>query len=357
MKQAKNIWAVALLALLGLVFTGCGRDSFRVSGHILLNEGETLYLEHLGLTKTDVLDSVVLPKSGAFKFRAARPEYPDLYRLRIENATLILVVDSTEHITIEAEDRLPEAKIENSPKSEQIRELRTSLREKPLDEHKAFAKTVILQDPVSMVAYYALFQQKAGLPVFNIYDKEDRKCFSAVATSFNTWMPDYSRSKILYSQVLDVINGERRAQQTAIMRAFIDESESAFLDITLPDENGEEQSLSKYKGKYIIVDFASTLMDRYTGYVFEMKEIYNAYHSRGLEIYEVYPDPSRLVWEDQVRALPWTTVRTENGVNDDSFRSYNVQAIPTLFLYNPKGEIVGRYADFKTLRKALEKML
>ena len=356
MKQRLFI-GLAVIALLLPVLTGCGKDTFCVSGHITHNEGETLYLEHLGLTQTDILDSVVLPKSGAFKFREARPEYPDLYRLRIENTTLILAVDSLEHITVEAEDRLPEATIENSPKSEQIRQLRVSLREKPLNEHKAFAKDIIVEDPLSMVAYYALYQQKAGLPVFNVFDKEDRKFFSAVATSFNTWMPDYSRSKILYGQVLDVINDERRAQQIALMQAFIDESENAFLDITLPDENGVEQSLSNYKGKYIVVDFASTLMDRYTGYIFEMKEIYNAYHSRGVEIYEVYPDPSRLVWEEQVRALPWTTVRTENGVNDDSFRSYNVQAIPTLFLYNPKGEIIGRFADFKTLRKALEKEL
>ena len=356
MKHYRNI-GFAAAALLMLVLTGCGKDTFCVSGHVNHAEGETLYLEHLGLMKTAVVDSVVLPKSGTFKFREQRPEYPDLYRLRIENATLVLAVDSMEHITVEAEDHLPEAVIAGSVKSEQIRELRRSLRDKPLDEHKAFAREIILQDPGSMVAYYAVYQQKAGLPVFDVYDKADRVYFSAVATSFNTWMPEYNRTKILYGQVLDVINGERRAQQTAAMQAFIEESENTFLDITLPDENGVEQSLSQYKGKLIIVDFASTLMDRYTGYIFEMKEVYNTYHSRGVEIYEVYHDPSRLNWEEQVRALPWTTVRTENGVNDAAFRTFNVQAIPTLFLYNRKGEIVGRFYDFPGLKKALEKEL
>ena len=351
-----NIELAAVMLLL-LALTGCGKDTFCVSGHVKNADGETLYLERLGLMKTEVIDSVVLPASGAFKFREQRPEFPDLYRLRIENATLVLAVDSLEHISVEAEDRLPEAAIGNSEKSEQIRELRRSLRDKPLDEHRAFAKNLILTNPLSMAAYYAVFQQKAGLPVFDIYSKEDRVVFSAVATSFNTWMPNYYRSKALYNQVLDVINGERRAQQNAAMQAFIEESENTFLDITLPDENGEMQSLSQYKGKLIIVDFASTLMERYPGYVFEMKEIYNTYHSRGVEIYEVYPDPSRLAWEDQVRALPWTTVRTENGVNDASFRTFNVQAIPTLFLYNRKGEVVGRFRDFPSLKKALEKEL
>ena len=348
---------LAAIGLLLLALTGCGKDTFCVSGHVNNAEGETLYLEQLGLMKTEIIDSIVLPKNGTFKFREQRPEYPDLYRLRIGNATLVLAVDSLEHITVEAEDRLPEAVIGNSEKSEQIRELRRSLRDKPLDEHRAFAKNLILSDPISMVSYYAVFQQKAGLPVFNIYDKGDRVVFSAVATSFNTWMPKYYRSKALYNQVMDVINGERHAQQVAAMQAFIEESENTFLDINLPDENGENQSLSQYKGKLIVVDFASTVMDRYTGYIFEMKDIYNTYHSRGLEIYEVYPDPSRLVWEEQVRALPWTTVRTENGVNDIAFRTFNVQAIPTLFLYNRKGEVVGRFGDFESLKKAIEKAL
>lgn len=348
---------LAAVALLLLALTGCGKDTFCVSGHVHHAGGETLYLEHLGLMKTEVLDSVILPEDGAFKFREQRPEYPDLYRLRIENATLVLAIDSLEHITIETEDRLPEAVIGNSEKSEQIRELRRSLCDKPLDEHRAFAKKTILTAPLSIVAYYAVFQQKAGLPVFDIYDKEDRIVFSAVATSFNTWMPDYYRSKALYNQVLDVINGERRAQQVAAMQAFIEESENTFLDITLPDETGVEQSLSQYKGKLIIVDFVTTIMDRYTGYIFEMKDIYNTYHSRGVEIYEVYPDPSHLTWEEQVRALPWTTVRTENGVNDITFRTFNVQTIPTLFLYNRKGEVVGRFHDFQSLKKALEKEL
>ena len=351
----KNYITVLLAALLAL--TGCNNNSFRVSGHVDNAYGETLYLEHLGLLKTEVIDSVILPQNGAFKFREARPEYPDLYRLRINNATLVLAIDSLDRIVVEADTQLPDADIENSPKSEQIRELRRSLRDKAFEEHKEFAKSVIVEDPLSMVAYYALFQQKAGLPVFDVFDKEDRKFFSAVATSFNTWMPNYNRTKILYGQVLDVINNERRAQTNAAMQAFIEESENAFLDITMLDENSQEQSLSQYRGKYIILDFATTLMDRYTGYIFEMKEIYNAYHSRGVEIYEVYPDQSRLVWEEQVRALPWTTVRTENGLNDRVFATYNVSEIPTLFLFNPKGEVIGRFNDFTGLRKALEKVL
>ena len=356
MKKSKHIGLVAL-SLLIFTLCACNNNAFRINGHVTGYEGETLFLEYLGLTKTEVLDSVILPASGKFHFRQQRPEYPDLFRLRIDNASLILAIDSTEQISIEADSKLPEATIQNSPKSDQIRELRRSLRDKPLEEHKDFAGKMILQDPRSMVAYYALFQQKAGLPVFDIFSKEDRVFFSAVATSFNTWMPKYNRTKILYGQVIDVINGERREQNLAMMRAFIDESESTFLDISLPDENNETQALSQYKGKLTVVSFATTRMEKYTGFVFEMKDVYNTYHSRGLEIYEVYVDPSKILWEEQVRALPWTTVYTEDGTDDQVFMRFNIRQIPTFFLYNRKGEIVGRFADFDSLKKAIEKEL
>lgn len=349
---------IVYILIAACVLVSCGNDCFRVSGLVSHGAGETLYLEHCGLTQTDLIDSVVLKPSGRFSFSAPRPEYPDLYRLRIGKSTLMLAIDSMEKITVEASAmQLGAATIDGSEKSIQLQDLRQSIRENTPESHKAFARQIILSNPVSIVAYYALFQQKAGLPVFDIYAKADRPYFSAVATSFNTWMPNYVRSKVLYNQVLDVINNERRARNAATIQAFIEESESAFLDITLPDEDGVDQSLSQYKGKVIVLDFASIAMDRYKGYLYEMREVYNKYHSRGLEIYEVYPDPNRLVWEDQVRALPWTTVCTEKGLFDPVFGSYNVQAIPTLFLFNIKGEVVGRFSDFGNLKKALEKLL
>lgn len=346
-----------ILPLVVLLLASCGKQQFRVSGTITDAGGDTLWLEQMALPKTVIIDSVVLPANGKFAFKAPRPEYPDLYRLRVGKAVLVMAVDSLDKITVKSDKAFREANIEGSEKTLAIQALRQSLREASPEDHKAFAIKQIMAEPKSMVAYYALFQQKAGLPVFDLFNKEDRKFYQAVATSFNTWMPSYYRSKLLHDQVIEVLNSERRAQNAAVMQAFIEESENAFLDITLPDEDGIEQSLSQYKGKVIVLDFASIMMDRYKGYLFEMKELYNAYHSRGVEFYEVYPDPNRLVWEDQVRALPWTTVCTEKGLYDPVFGTYNIQALPTFFVYNKQGEIVGRFMDFESLRKALDKQV
>lgn len=214
-----------------------------------------------------------------------------------------------------------------------------------------------MRDPRSMASYYALFMKQGGVSVWDIYDVQDRRMYQAVATSFHTWMPDYVRSKSLYGQVLDVINAERSAHNQEVMRQFVEEAENAFLDITLPDENGCLQSLSDRRGHVILLDFSAIEMEQSRGYIFELRSLYNAYHGRGLEIYSVSLDRNKLLWEQSVDNIPWTTVR----VHDEDFNSvlvlYNVQSLPTLFLFDKAGNIQGRFTDFEQLDTAIRRYL
>lgn len=331
---------------------------FHVSGTIAGAEGETVYLEHTGLIKVTTVDSATIKKDGSFKVKAAVPEYPDLYRLRVGGKQIVLAVDSTESISVQADiDKLLETAFTGSTKSEEIQALRLSLVNHSLEEHKELARKVIFDDPRSMVAYYALFQTKNGMFMFDFSDRADRQCYQAVATSFQVWMPEYERTKVLCNQVLESLNAERRIANEAVMQEYIRQTENSFLEITLPDCDGVNQSLSQHLGKATILSFSSLQIEQSKGYIFELRELYNDFHSRGLEIYEVYPDPNRLVWEDQVRELPWITVRTDKGLMDPVYSTYNILSIPTLYLYNRKGEIVGRYANFEQLRAAISKEL
>ncbi|MBQ9340370.1 MAG: redoxin domain-containing protein [Paludibacteraceae bacterium] len=352
----KRIYIISILT--AVFFSGCGkRFSVELSLSDIPSDAGYAYLEKSGLISNTIVDSAKVG-SGRLRLRAEAPQEPDFYRLRCGGKTLMLAVDSTETIVLSGswKDMLSVI-AEGSEKTAQLQQLRRSLRDSTADAHKRLAQTLILRDPKSQTAYYALYQQKAGKTVFDINDRDDRRYFQAVATSWQVWHPDNERTKALCGQVIDAINKDRRAQNTEAMKAFIDESENSFLDIILTDENGEERALSELRGKVILLDFCSIEIDNYTDYLFSLRERYNTYHSRGLEVYQVYPDQNRLVWEDKVRNLPWTTVRTENGLADIVYKTYNVGVIPTLYLINRKGEVVKRFNAFAGLNEAIEKQL
>ena len=211
-----------------------------------------------------------------------------------------------------------------------------------------------MQEPRSLAAYYAVFQSKQGVPVFDMYDPQQRKFYQVVATSMDVWMPGYVRTKTLHGQVVDAMNAERKALNAMAMRQYIDESESSFLDIALPNIYGDTCRLSEHLGKVTLLEFSSSQMEQGNAYVLTLRELDNRYNRRGLDIYSVSIDPVKLYWEDWVRNLPWTCVRAETT---EALITYNVTAVPTLFLLDKRGQVQGRYNDFEQLEKDLKKLL
>ena len=350
----------AFLLCTVLLFAACNKSkSFIIDGHITETEGSTLYFEQTATSGNILLDSAMLKADGGFRFKQKSPMYPDIYQLRLNGKRFVFAVDSTEHITITATGEtfaLPE-EIAGSPETELIIKLRNSLINNDIEKHRELQKEVILTDPKSTVAYFALHQTKNGEYILSPYNADDLICYRAVATAFHVFMPEYYRSKALYSQVLNIINAEKNNITNAQMRKFIEDSPNAFLEISLPDENGEICNLSAHKGRYTVLDFSAVSAEWSTAYIFQLKEIYNKYHNKGLDIYQVSGDPNRIVWQQSANNLPWTTVRSENGISDNCFTTYNVLALPTIFLLDKQGLVLGRYNTFKDLGDKIEECL
>lgn len=347
------------LSLIVGLFVSCQRTpQFTIEGVISNAEGETLYLEHTALMKTSVVDSCILTDEGDFLLQASAPQYPDFYRLRIGGSSLILAVDSTETISITAtrEGLANTLSIEGSNCTSAIAQLRANAHTASREELREEAQKIIIANPGSLAAYYAVFMKLGKEYIWNIFDPADRRMYQAVATSFNTWMPEYERTKALYAQVTDVMQAERNATNQAVVRQLIDNAENAFLDIALTDDNGITQSLADLRGKVIVLDFSAIEMEQSKGYIFELRELYNQYHNRGLAIYSVSLDRNKLLWEDGVVNLPWTNVYAGEQAIEVLTR-YNVQSLPTLFLLDRKGNVQGRYTDFKQLDTDIRKYL
>ena len=343
-----------------IVLVGCSKQpTFTVSGTLTNAQDQTIYLEHTALLGTTLVDSCHIDTDGNFSLEAPAPTYPDFYRLRVGSRSLPLAIDSTEQVQVSASlDSLPYTlNINGSEVSAQMAQLRASARTATRDVLREQTQKIILANPRSLVAYYALFLKQNGLPIWDMADPSDRRLYQAVATSYNLWMPEYDRTKALYNQVLEYMQAERSLRSQLAAQQLIEEAENAFLDITLSDAKGQTQPLSQYRGKVIVLDFSSTEMEQYVAYNFELRELYNQYHNKGLEIYSVSIDRNQLAWEDATENLPWTTVRAYENDAVQVLTQYNVQSLPTLFLFDREGNIQGRYTDFTALEADINKYL
>lgn len=348
-----------IILFLTLALIGCQQaDKFTVNGSISGAAGEILYLEHTALVKTYIVDSCKLNEEGSFILQAEKPTYPDFYRLRVGATILPLAVDSNETITITTTlDSLPyTTNIKGSSQTLSIAQLRTTARTESLKALRQATQDIIVANPAALSAYYAVFMKKDGQYIWDIYNTADRKMYQAVATSFNTWMPNYDRTKALYTQVSDILAAERNAKQQLAMRQLINQAENSLINITLPNNKGELKSLSDLKGKVTVLDFSAIEMQQSQAYIFELREIYNTYKKQGLEIYSVSLDRNKMLWEDGVEHLPWVNVYAGEYAGEVLIQ-YNVQSLPTLFLLDRKGNVQGRYSSFKQLDADIRKYL
>ena len=343
-----------------IVLVGCTKQpTFTISGTLTNAADKTIYLEHTALLGTTIVDSCHIDTDGNYSLEAPAPTYPDFYRLRVGSRSLPIAIDSTEHVQVSASlDSLPYTlNINGSEVSAQMAQLRASARTATREVLREQTQKIILANPRSLVAYYALFLKQNGLPIWDMADPSDRRLYQAVATSYNLWMPEYNRTKALYNQVLEYMQAERSLRSQLAAQQLIADSENAFLDITLPDAKGQMQSLSQYRGKVIVLDFSSTEMEQYVAYNFELRELYNQYHKSGLEIYSVGIERNLLAWEEATENLPWLTVRALDNEITEVLTRYNVQSLPTLFLFDKEGNVQGRYTDFTALEADINKYL
>ncbi|MEI8273847.1 MAG: thioredoxin-like domain-containing protein [Paludibacter sp.] len=362
---------------------GCKQHSkFYLEGKVDGATTRVLYLEHNGITENTVVDSVKLSSDGSFSFKSARPEYPDFYRLRLADKYITFAVDSCETISIEAkaDNFATDYVVTGSVESQQIQKLRISLIhiqtkvneikaemkaeeqarriaeiEKDIDVHKEMAKKLILENPRSLTAYFAIYQQVNNIYLFTPYLKADKVYCAAVATSFNTYMPDYDRTKNLYTYVIQAIKAERNVTEKQAWNQILSRASAGYIDITLPNKDNVINKLSSLEGKLVLIDFASYEVKESVDYIFTLRDIYAKYHSSGLEIYQISLDQNKALWLQAVQSIPWICVRDENGPKTKYVSSYNVSSIPTIFVLNKKGVIIGRYTKLSEVQRVIEK--
>lgn len=374
-----------LIAMAALALTACEeqKPSFTIEGTVKGAKDQTLFLYNNALAGAVKLDSVKLTEEGTFTLHGEAPQSPELYSLIVGNQMVYFGIDSTETVTINADYATMSSayEVEGSVSSEKIKQL--TLRQHDLqrqimaiqnnldlsrqqivdslqhivDNYKNdITMEFIYENPGSIYAYYALFQTLGGWNVFDRSNPQDVRAFAAVATSWDTFYPESDRAKHLHNTTIKGMNDTRQAAAREMMAAeTAGQIETVdLLDLSLPDASGHNRTLTELKGKVVMLDFHMFNMKESAARILSLRELYNKYHSQGLEIYQVGLDENEHFWKQQTESLPWICVYDPSAL---SARNYNVQSIPEYFLIDRNNALYKRSSQMSDVEQEIRTLL
>ncbi len=375
------------LALMAAMLTSCNNKKFHINGTVTEAKDSVLYLENMSLDGPVVVDSVKLDDKGAFSFSGKAPDAPEFYRLRIAGQIINLSVDSTETVDVKASypSMATGYTVDGSAECATIRELamkqidlqnrviavqnnpnlgydltRDSIGKLVAAYKEDIKRNYIYKAPMRASSYFALFQTLGNMLIFNPRENaDDVKVFAAVATSWDTYHPDALRGKNLHNIAIEGMKNVR-IMRNKMAAQNIDASKvnvSNIIDISLLDNQGNRRSLTDLNGKVVMLDFHVFGSNGSTKRIMEMRELYNKYHDRGFEIYQVAFDPDEHFWKTQTAALPWISVRDPQGLQSQNLAAYNVSSIPTFFLIDRNNEVKKRDSQITDIDAEINALL
>jgi peroxiredoxin len=136
--------------------------------------------------------------------------------------------------------------------------------------------------------------------------------------------------------------------------------EIGYPDIVLPDVNANKIRLSEVDSKVVMLFFWSSADASQKMFNLDfLKSVYEDYHKKGLEIYQVSLDVDKAAWARVVKEqkLPWINVCDSRGSASPYVLTYNIGSLPAVYVISD-GELVdGEMSTEKSFRRRLEQLL
>jgi hypothetical protein len=357
--------------LAALLLAGCNNDNKVImKGAFTVPAEGMVYLDQSEVDRSTRVDSTEI-KRGRFKF-VTEVTGPEFYQLRFPgNEFVALLVMPGENISLEL-GKTPVAMnytVQGSPGSADIRlldqqllvtktrldsvrniynalsiddlavrgpELQKTYTE-AVEAQRKFNIKFVVEHISSMSSIQALYQ-RLDENTYVLYQPRDLQYLKIVSDSLSVRYPVSRHVRALKENVTSELN-QMYIDRISDLAMQLPETKSS---PELPDINDKMVGVSSLKGKYVLVSFWSTTSEASMNQLPLLRSIYNDYHRKGLEIYQVSLDPDPERWKSVVRfeEIPWISVREPDPANPIYARLMNITSLPSNLLYDPQGNIV-----------------
>jgi thiol-disulfide isomerase/thioredoxin len=382
----KRIFFLMMLALLA---TACkDKNSFTVEGVIKGKTDKFIYISKVDVNTPVLIDSAKINKKGRFHLRVKASD-PDFYQFGFSSTNFItLLVEPLEKISLSfsSNNLYENYTVEGSAGSSKLQVLDGALAstKKKLDSlttiynqaskesgfdvkgpalESEFTNVIkaqrkkniefIMNNINSLASIKALYQTITP-DTYVLYEPNDLQYLKIVTDSLTR---HYPKSKHVQALARD-LNNELNKMYVEKIGAIANELPQAKLDPNLKNMEGKRITLSSLKGKYVLLAFWSYRSKDCIVENLQLKEYYKMYKSKGFEIYQINVDDSEIDWQRAVKydELPWISTREDDPRNPVNAKLFNVTTLPSNFLFDRAGEIIGSNLHDRSLQLRLEQL-
>lgn len=378
----KRLSKIIIVVAAAIMAAACSTNAV-IEGTVASAPSSEVIVKLLDVNRYVVLDTVATDAAGKYSYKVAveegQPEFVYVFYKDRKIASLLL--EAGDKVSV-ASDTLGRYSVEGSQESVKLAEVEKAYAA-ALMEFQALAKKMdaasdqaefdqLAKDMTRVyVSYYRdrvkyvmensqsltvipVFYQTLGenLPLF--YQNTDAILFRNAADSLEAVYPDSKYVKALRK------DAEIRFGYLELQERLLDAEEIGYPEIELPGLDGKMRKLSDMDSRVVIVCFWSAAQAQQNMFNIEFfKPLYEQYHKKGLDIYQVSLDVDKTLWATTVKGqnLPWTNVCDSRGAQSPYVALYNLSAIPAAFII-ADGELVdGKVVDEASLKKLLNDLL
>jgi len=380
---------VSLFICLTVMLAACEtkKDSFTVSGTLRNPASKVVYIEETNIAtgEKQIKDSATISDNGKFSMNVETTE-EGVYNLRMQNeaAQFATIINDGSKINIEADfsKRYDFYNVSGSAASKSIQDYLAKVNELQREKFNYLvqADSIIKNNGDSVLAQSLVKKETDIINQLKTYtlqtvqkaDKAPLALFVLATYQEMARNPNYRMNGFTAEELIGMLDemitkfpgradlaGIKKSVEAQIPKALWVGKQAP--EISLPDTQGREVTLSSFRGKYVLVDFWASWCGPCRRENPNVVDAYNKFKSKNFTILGVSLDRpgQKDNWLKAIKDdnLTWTHISDLKFWQSEVVPLYNVQSIPFNVLVDPQGKVIAENLRGDALGQTLQQVL